>query len=307
MAAIRLRSWLEASPPLRPAARASSEENSCADPFSWAALPPLLPAERASSGLNSCADPFWCAAWPPLLAISRCFASSIEPKPRLPLPGICFASFHWTTARRRSSGPRATDAIAAINLADTVGGLSRITLCDARPEPLVTSGLAAAEEGAHPLPKGPLSAVRRGAARTVRRIRGGHRLAIRRCHRPGRLAVHALPGGGGDAAVHTMELAADARVLLAQPLVLATQVGDRRFAGRHPAPHRTDAYAVHDARVDHVEQEQAAEHGGGEHDRDPIRDRRPVPLPERHVMRAGVPAHGIDGHDASGEDQEQQE
>src|ERR1700730_5068244 len=297
MAAMRLRSWLEASPPLRPAARASSEENSCADPFSWAALPPLLPAERASSELNSCADPFWCAACPPLLAISRCFASSMEPKPRLPLTGILSPPFNRTAARRGiNKGPRATNGIAAINLADTVGWLSGARLqTETRPalaprrgrllrssdpgtQPLVARWLLAAEEGTHPLPEGRPGAIGRSAAPAVR------------------------PGGCRDPA-----LASDAGILLTQLLVLAAQIGNRRFACRHSTPHRSHADAVNQARVGHVEQEQATEHDGGKHYRNPVGDRGPVPLPERDVMCTGVPACGIDGNDPTSGDQEQQE
>jgi len=64
---------------------------------------------------------------------------------------------------------------------------------------------------------------------------------------------------------------------------------------------------VNQARVEHVEQEQAAEYHGREHHRNPIGDRGPVPLPERDVVRTGVSADGIDGHDANSGDQEQQE
>src|SRR5258708_16162562 len=48
----------------------------------WLATPPLRPASRASSLVHSCAVPFWCAALPPLLAISRCLLRSIDAKPR---------------------------------------------------------------------------------------------------------------------------------------------------------------------------------------------------------------------------------
>src|SRR5215813_2296635 len=47
------------------------------------ATPPLRPASRASLESNSCAVPFACAAFPPLLAISFCFSRSIEANPRL--------------------------------------------------------------------------------------------------------------------------------------------------------------------------------------------------------------------------------
>ena len=47
-----------------------------------------LPARRASSDVNSCAVPFSCAARPPSLAISRCWAGSMEAKPRL-LVSLC--------------------------------------------------------------------------------------------------------------------------------------------------------------------------------------------------------------------------
>src|SRR5262249_2125873 len=58
MADMCARSRLTASPPFRPATRASSDVNSCAVPLAWAALPPLL-------------------------AISRCLPGSIDAKPRL--------------------------------------------------------------------------------------------------------------------------------------------------------------------------------------------------------------------------------
>src|SRR5436305_9096029 len=63
MADMWARSRLTASPPLRPATRASSEVNSWAVPFAWAARPPLL-------------------------AISFCFAASIDAKPRLLVEAI---------------------------------------------------------------------------------------------------------------------------------------------------------------------------------------------------------------------------
>src|SRR5450830_878676 len=47
-----------------------------------------LPARRASSDVNSWAVPFSCAARPPSLAISRCWAGSMEAKPRL-LVSLC--------------------------------------------------------------------------------------------------------------------------------------------------------------------------------------------------------------------------
>lgn len=46
------------------------------------ASPPLRPAMRASSLVNSCAVPFWCAARPPLAAIARCAWGSIAANPR---------------------------------------------------------------------------------------------------------------------------------------------------------------------------------------------------------------------------------
>src|SRR5881394_3400083 len=64
MADMWARSRLTASPPLRPATRASSEVNSCAVPLAWAARPPLL-------------------------AISRCFVGSIDAKPRLLVLAMC--------------------------------------------------------------------------------------------------------------------------------------------------------------------------------------------------------------------------
>src|SRR5262245_24767562 len=47
------------------------------------ATPPLRPASRASPESNSWAVPFACAALPPLLAISRCLLRSIDANPRL--------------------------------------------------------------------------------------------------------------------------------------------------------------------------------------------------------------------------------
>ena len=63
IAAICARSRLTVTPPLRPAWRASSDDHSCAVPFSWAALPPRL-------------------------AISFCRSGSIDAKPRLLFPVI---------------------------------------------------------------------------------------------------------------------------------------------------------------------------------------------------------------------------
>src|ERR1044071_1955713 len=63
MADMWARSRLTASPPLRPATRASSDVNSWAVPLAWAARPPLL-------------------------AISRCFDGSIDAKPRLLVEAI---------------------------------------------------------------------------------------------------------------------------------------------------------------------------------------------------------------------------
>src|SRR5262245_11593602 len=64
MADLCARSRLTASPPFRPATRASSDVNSCAVPFAWAARPPLL-------------------------AISRCLLGSIDAKPRLLVFAMC--------------------------------------------------------------------------------------------------------------------------------------------------------------------------------------------------------------------------
>ena len=63
MAAMCARSRLTVTPPLRPAFRASSDDHSCAVPFSWAARPPLL-------------------------AISRCRMGSIDANPRRLFPVI---------------------------------------------------------------------------------------------------------------------------------------------------------------------------------------------------------------------------
>src|SRR5438270_6835969 len=124
---MRVRSWLDASPPLRPAARASSEENSCADPFSCAALPPLLPACRASSEENSCAEPFRCAAWPPLLAIPAVLLHPWNRSLACRLPAF-LASFERDVARDVCTKEhQARDSLATIdgiNLADTAGWLS---------------------------------------------------------------------------------------------------------------------------------------------------------------------------------------
>src|SRR5262245_59486608 len=79
------------------------------------ATPPLRPASRASLESNSCAVPFACAAFPPLLAISFCFSRSIEANPRLlrvraavPPAGLrplsCDPS-RWPTFPLRSSLP----------------------------------------------------------------------------------------------------------------------------------------------------------------------------------------------------------
>src|SRR5688500_12720264 len=68
-----------ASPPLRPIADMWSR-------LRLTASPPLRPASRASFESNSCAVPFSCAARPPLLAISRCLLGSIEANPRLLFP-----------------------------------------------------------------------------------------------------------------------------------------------------------------------------------------------------------------------------
>src|SRR6266576_3140745 len=90
------------------------------------------------------------------------------------------------------------------------------------------------------------------------------------------------------AAVHAAKLAADAGVLLAQTLVLAAKVRDRRLTGRDAPAQRADAHAVHEPGVQHVQQEQAADHRGGYDDRNPVWHGGPVPLPERDVMRAIV-------------------
>src|SRR5919206_4154496 len=66
MADMCARSRLTASPPFRPATRASSEVNSCAVPLAWAARPPLL-------------------------AISRCLLGSIDAKPRLLVLAMCLS------------------------------------------------------------------------------------------------------------------------------------------------------------------------------------------------------------------------
>src|SRR6478609_11340938 len=75
-ALLRLRDWPRASPPRRPMAAMCSR-------FRLTATPPLRPASRASLESNSWAVPFACAAFPPLLAISRCLLRSIDAKPRL--------------------------------------------------------------------------------------------------------------------------------------------------------------------------------------------------------------------------------
>src|SRR5450830_1324949 len=64
------------SPPLRPISAMWLRSR-------LTASPPFWPARRASSESNSWAVPFWWAAWPPLLAISRCWFWSMAAKPRL--------------------------------------------------------------------------------------------------------------------------------------------------------------------------------------------------------------------------------
>src|SRR5262245_21122122 len=68
------------------------------------ATPPLRPASRASLESNSCAVPFASAAFPPLLAISFCFSRSMDANPRLlrvraavPPPGFRPLSSRWPT------------------------------------------------------------------------------------------------------------------------------------------------------------------------------------------------------------------
>src|SRR2546426_959244 len=163
MADIRLRSWLEASPPFRPAARASSDENSCAEPFSCAALPPLLPACQASG-----------------LRVAQKTGSPMRPCLVLP--------------RRR----------------------------------LGAGWLPARKEGAHTFAKRRPGSVRRCRTWRLGGRRGRHRLT---------------------------RLAAEAGVLLAQPLVFRPHVVDRGLPGRHPAAHRSDANAMDHAGIEHVEQE----------------------------------------------------
>src|SRR5215467_2682014 len=51
--------------------------------FRLTATPPFRPASRASLESNSCAVPLACAAFPPLLAISFCLSRSIDANPRL--------------------------------------------------------------------------------------------------------------------------------------------------------------------------------------------------------------------------------
>ena len=55
--------------------------------------PPLRPAARASSELHSWAVPLACAALPPFEAISRCFSPSIDANPRLLVFGISFLRY----------------------------------------------------------------------------------------------------------------------------------------------------------------------------------------------------------------------
>ncbi len=54
--------------------------------------PPFRPASRASSDVNSWAVPFSWAAFPPFEAISRCRSGSIPAKPR---PFFCGITFLW--------------------------------------------------------------------------------------------------------------------------------------------------------------------------------------------------------------------
>jgi hypothetical protein len=49
----------------------------------------MLPARRASSDVNSWAVPFWWAAFPPSLAISRWRWGSIDANPRFLVPELC--------------------------------------------------------------------------------------------------------------------------------------------------------------------------------------------------------------------------
>src|SRR4249919_1952764 len=58
------------------------------------ASPPLRPASRASSDVNSCAWPLACAARPPALAICRCWSASIPANPR-PRPALFWLPWFW--------------------------------------------------------------------------------------------------------------------------------------------------------------------------------------------------------------------
>ena len=85
----------EISPPLRPISAILARSMDTRSP-------PLRPASRASSGENSCALPFSCAARPPFRAISRCFSGSMDANPRFLVPDSICTSFqvHGPTLRR---------------------------------------------------------------------------------------------------------------------------------------------------------------------------------------------------------------
>jgi hypothetical protein len=82
--------------------------------FWLTASPPLRPASRASPESNSWAVPFACAALPPLLAISFCLLRSIEAKPRLlrrvPVAALDDMPSFWLV-------PREPDALRPVSLA----------------------------------------------------------------------------------------------------------------------------------------------------------------------------------------------
>src|SRR5437016_10066524 len=129
----------------------------------------------------------------------------MEPKPRLPLAGIC----------RLLESPVAS---AGINLADRIGQLSsgllasRATTGVSEETPwfqnprrrLVSGRLPARKEGAHPLAKCRSGAEWRCCAGTVGCLRGRDRLAAR------------LVAGRGHPAIHTPQLAAYASVFFPQ-------------------------------------------------------------------------------------------
>src|SRR5580698_5460702 len=117
--------------------------------------PPLRPAARASSAVNSWARPWACAAFPPLLAISRCLSRSIDANPRLLfgrsdalwgrsellfvvivrlLLSYCHSGAHCGRAFRARTSPGAAHACSARAFAHTAA-YPRKTCAGCRAEP----------------------------------------------------------------------------------------------------------------------------------------------------------------------------